>query len=185
MSKWHSNFNPEHLYFVTTKAIDYVHAFQRDVVQRLLLDTLDCMRAQKRMRLFSFVIMPNHIHVVAQCSAQDPVSDVLRDYKRQTADRLIRQLKAERNHKALDFFAAKVERPTKQQYKIWEDDYNAKDVVSAEFLQQKMAYIHNNPCQSHWNLSATPEDYLWSSARFYLTDEPCIIPIDDARKMLG
>jgi REP element-mobilizing transposase RayT len=185
MSKWRPDFNPEHLYFVTTKAIDYARAFQRDVVQRLLLDTLDCMRAQKRIKLFSFVIMPNHIHVVVQCSAQDPLSDVLRDYKRQTADRLIRQLKAERNQKALDFFASKVERPAKQHYKIWEDDYNAKDVVSVEFLQQKIEYIHNNPCQPHWNLSATPEEYIWSSARFYLTDEPCIIPIDDARKMLG
>jgi hypothetical protein len=48
-----------------------------------------------------------------------------------------------------------------------------------------MNYIHNNPCQPHWNLSETAEGYLWSSARFYLTSEPCIIPIDDVREYLA
>jgi hypothetical protein len=70
------------------------------------------------------------------------------------------------------------------QYKIWEDDYNAKDIFSSDFLQQKMDYIHQNPCQPHWILSQSPEDYIWSSARFYFTEEPCIIPIDDVREIL-
>jgi len=34
-------------------------------------------------------------------------------------------------------------------------------------------------------LSENPEDYLWSSARFYYTEEPCIIPIDDVRNILA
>ncbi len=184
MSDWRPNFSPDHLYFVTTKTIAYAHLFQRDIVKRLLLDTLDCFRARKRLKLYCFVIMPNHFHVTGQFSADDPLADVVRDYKKQTADRLIRQLKAEGNQKALDWLAAQVERPDKQQYKVWEDGYNAKDVITAEFLRQKMEYIHNNPCQPHWRLSETPEGYLWSSARFYLTPEPCIIPIDDGRDLL-
>jgi len=99
MSNWRPDFQPEHLYFVTTKAVDYAHLFQRDVVKRLLVDAFDCFRARKRLKLF--------------------------------------------------------------------------------------CYIHNNPCQPHWGLSATPAEYIWSSARFYLTDEPCIIPIDDARRLLN
>jgi putative transposase len=184
MSNWRPNFQPEHLYFVTTKAVDYAHLFQRDVMRRLLLDTFDCFRSQKRMLLFCFVIMPNHFHCITQFSADDPLADVLRDFKRQTADRLIRHLKAEGNQKALDWLAARVERPDKQSHKVWEDGYNAKDIVSEDFLLQKMAYVHNNPCQPHWTLSAAPESYLWSSARFYLTDAPCIIPIDDVRNLL-
>jgi REP element-mobilizing transposase RayT len=184
MSNWRPNFQPEHLYFITTKAVDYAHLFQRDVLKRLVLDIFDCLRTQKRLKLFSFVIMPNHFHCIAQFSADDPLEDVLRDLKRHSADRLIRHLKAENNQKALSWLATKVERPEKQHYKVWEDGYNAKDVVTEVFLLQKMEYIHNNPCQPHWALSATPVDYIWSSARFYLTDEPCIIPIDDVRKLL-
>ena len=102
MSNWLPNFRPENLYFVTTKVVDYAHLFQSDVVKRLLIDTLDYFRLQKRMRLVCFVIMPNHIHWIARFSAANPLSSVLRDFKRQTADRLIRQLKIERKQTVLD-----------------------------------------------------------------------------------
>jgi len=110
MSKWRPDFRPEHLYFVTTKAVNYAHLFHRDVMKRLVVDTFDCFRTQARWKLFCFVIMPNHFHCIAQFSAGDPLSDVTRDIKKHVADRLIRHLKAERNQEALDRLAAKVER---------------------------------------------------------------------------
>ncbi len=183
MTSWRPDFQPEHLYFITTKAVDYAHLFRRDVVKRLLLDTFDCFRQQKRMKFFCFVIMPNHFHCIAQFSAECTMADAIRDFKRHTADRFIRQLKAENNKTTLDWLASKVSRPDKQLLKVWEDDYVAKDVVTENFLWQKMEYIHSNPCQSHWQLSERPEDYLWSSARFYHTDQPCMVPIDDVRKI--
>jgi len=184
MSSWKPNFDPDHLYFVTTKAVNYLHVFQRDVIKRLIIDILDCFRLRKRMKLYCFVIMPNHIHFIAQFVKDDALADVMRDFKKQTSDRILRQLKAEKNVDMLKILAGKVERPEKQTHKVWEDDYNAKDVFSTDFLEQKMNYIHYNPCQEHWKLSATPEDYLWSSARFYGTEEACIIPIDDVRNFL-
>jgi hypothetical protein len=84
----------------------------------------------------------------------------------------------------LDFVASAVKRPGKQRHKVWEDGYDAKDVFSPEFLRQKMTYIHNNPCQSHWRLAERPEEYVWSSARFYLLEEPAIIPLDNASHLL-
>ncbi len=184
MSSWRPDFNPDHLYFVTTTAIQHAHVFRRDVIKRLLLDTLDCMRRQGRWKLFSFVIMPNHVHLIVQCTATDSVADVVRDYKHITADRLVRHLEAEEHASALAFLASAVSRPTHQRHKVWEDGYNAKDVFSPEVLRQKMTYIHHNPCQSHWNLSPSPEAYPWSSARFYASDARCIIPVDDARDLL-
>jgi putative transposase len=38
---------------------------------------------------------------------------------------------------------------------------------SREKLEQKLNYIHNNPLNARWNLAKRPEDYYWSSARFY------------------
>jgi len=182
---WKPNFDPDHFYFVTTKAVNYLHIFQRDVIKRIIVDTFDCFRLRKRLKLYCFVIMPNHIHFIGQFTQNDPLSDFMRDFKRQASDRILRQLKAERNAEAIRLLANKVEHPEKQNHKVWEDDYNAKDVFSSEFLEQKMNYIHNNPCQEHWKLSENPEEYLWSSARFYFTEESCIIPIDDIRDILA
>ena len=184
MSSWRPSFQPDHLYFVTTKAVDYVHVFRRNTAKRLLVDTLDCYRLRGRLRLYCFVIMPNHIHLIAQFSADDPLASVMRDLKQHSADRLIRHLKAEGDQGTLDWLPSKARRLERQTHKIWEDGYNAKDVVTEGFLFQKMDYIHNNPCQPHWQISETPADYAWSSARFYLTDQPCIIPMDDVRKLM-
>jgi putative transposase len=184
MSSWKPNFDPDHFYFVTTKAVDYLHVFQRDTIKRIILDSYDTFRLRKRMKLYCFVIMPNHTHFIGQFLKDDPLAAVMRDFKKHTSDRILRQFKAERNTETLELLAEKVQHPEKQNYKVWEDDYNAKEIFSAEFLEQKMNYIHQNPCQEHWMLSASPEEYIWSSARFYFTEEPCIIPIDDVRDVL-
>ena len=184
MTDWRSNFDPNHLYFVTASAVQHRHLFKFDVVKRLIVDSLDCMRLRGRFQLYVFVIMPNHIHIIIQCCAEDHIANVIRDFKKHTADRLIRHYRVEDNRSVLDFLALSVKRQGKQRYKVWEDGYNAKDIFSPEFLRQKMTYIHNNPCQPYWNLVEHPEGYVWSSARFYLLGEPAIIPLDNANYIL-
>ena len=184
MTTWRPDFDPDHLYFVTTSAVQHRHLFRRDVMRRMVVDSLDCMRLRERLELYAFVIMPNHLHLIGQCRAVDPVADVVRDLKKHVADRLIRHYQVEGNQSVLDFLASAITRADKQRYKVWEDGYEAKDVYSPGFLRQKMNYIHNNPCQPHWNLVEHPEDYVWSSARFYLLEEPAIIPLDNAKLLL-
>lgn len=55
------NFNPDYLYFVTTTAAKHIHIFKRESLTRIILDSLHFLRTSKRMELFVFVIMPNHI----------------------------------------------------------------------------------------------------------------------------
>ena len=133
--------------------------------------------------LFVFAIMPNHIHLIAQFSEEYSLSDMMRDFKKFTARQIYRQFNAEGNNKVLDMLQ-KEGKKVKQEYKVWEDGYDGRDVFSVEFLQQKMDYIHHNPCQPHWKLVETPEEYLWSTAGFYLDGKPCVIPIDDVREFL-
>jgi len=185
MTNWRPDFNPDHLYFVTTNAVQHRHLFRSDVIRRLIIDSLDCMRLRKRLKLYTFVVMPNHLHAIIQCRAEDPLADVMRDLKKHIADRIVRHYQVKGNQSVLDFLASVVTRPDKQRYQVWEDGYDARDIFSPEFLQQKMTYVHNNPCQPHWNLVKRPEDYAWSSARFYLLEEPTLIPLDNANLLLA
>lgn len=184
MTTWRPDFDPEHLYFVTTTAVDHAHLFRRDVIKRLIVDCLDCLRIRQRIKLYTFVAMPNHIHFIAQFPVDDPLKDVVRDFKKHTSDRIVRHYVIEGDEKALAFLAAAVTRPRKQKHKVWKDGYMAKDVFSPDFLRQKMEYIHNNPCQPHWQLAESPEEYPWSGARFYILKEPAIIPLDNAEVLL-
>lgn len=177
------NFNPDYLYFITTSAVKHIHLFRRDVIKRIIVDSFHHLRATGKMKLFVFVIMPNHIHIIALFSKAHPLSDVMRDFKKFTARQIYRQFQAEGKTKVLDVLKKEGER-VKQEYKVWEDGYDARDVFSMEFLQQKTDYIHNNPCQPQWKLVEAPEEYLWSTAGFYFAEKPCIIPIDDVREFL-
>ncbi len=183
MANWRPDFDPAHLYFVTTTAVQSAYIFRRDVVKRILVDGLYYLYVVGRTEVYAFVIMPNHVHVIIRCGEEDPLKDVVRDFKANMARLIVRQYQVERNQQVLDFLRSAVIRPEKQRFKVWEDGYVAKDVFSPDFLLQKMEYIHNNPLQPRWRLAEHAEDYVWSSARFYLLNEPALIPLSDAREL--
>jgi putative transposase len=127
--------------------------------------------------------MPNHNHLIGKFSEKYPLSDTMRDFKKFTARQIFNQFRVEENTKTLAYLQ-KAGWAVKQEYKVWEDGYDARDVFSIKFLQQKMDYIHHNPCQPHWKLAENPEDYRWSTAGFYLANKPCVISIDDVREYI-
>ncbi|MEK7325150.1 MAG: transposase [Chloroflexota bacterium] len=185
MSVWRINFDPGHLYFITTRAIQRAHIFQRDVIKQILVDSFDYMQKNHWLELYAFVIMPNHIRFIARFLDGHPVSDVVRDFKKHTSKSVVAHYELESNEKALRFLHQAVKRSEKQKYAVWEDEFQAKDVFSPQFMKQKMEYIHNNPLQPHWRLAEKPEDYAWSSARYYLLGEPAMVPLHDARLLLS
>ena len=67
MANWRPDFDPSHLYFVTTTAIHRAHIFQRDVTKRILVDGLYYLYILRRTELYAFVIMPNHIRLIIRC----------------------------------------------------------------------------------------------------------------------
>ena len=42
-------------------------------------------------------------------------------------------------------------------------------ITSNKFIDQKLEYIHANPCRGIWNLVNEEYEYKHSSAKFYLT----------------
>jgi REP element-mobilizing transposase RayT len=173
------DFDPANAYFITTTAVQRAHLFQRDAIKHIIADSLAYMKANHWLHLHAFVLMPNHVHLVVRFLGDHTLSNVMRDFKSYTAHYIIRQLEADGNDKALSFLEQAASRVSRQKYKVWEEGYDARDVFSPDFLRQKAEYIHNNPCQPHWGLAEHPEDYPWSSARFYLLGKPAIIPVDD------
>jgi putative transposase len=56
-----------------------------------------------------------------------------------------------------------------REYQFWERNPLGIDLWTPDVFMQKLDYIHNNPLQDKWRLSACPEDYKYSSASFYET----------------
>ena len=52
-------------------------------------------------------------------------------------------------------------------YQFWERNSLGIDLWSRPVFIQKLNYMHNNPIQPHWKLCQYPEEYKYSSSRFY------------------
>ena len=56
-------------------------------------------------------------------------------------------------------------------FQVWKRNSMSIDLIHDWFFKQKFEYLHNNPCQPHWQLATLFEDYKYSSASFYDTGE--------------
>ena len=96
----------------------------------------------ERYRLLSWVIMPNHIHVLVQI-AQVPLAQILQSWKR--------------------FIAREANKLLQREGSFWEREYWDTYMRDAEQLIRARRYIDQNPVKAHLVRDAT--DWPWSSAR--------------------
>src|SRR6478672_13821045 len=78
-------------YFITLTVIDWVDVFARKEYKEILIDNLRFCIENKGLRVYEFVIMSNHLHAIVS-SDKLPLSDIIRDFKKFTAKRIIEQI---------------------------------------------------------------------------------------------
>ena len=114
----------------------------------------------KRIVLYGFVIMNNHIHLIWQIQSGHQPKDVHLSFMKYTAQMIIKDLR--NNHtKVLEQFLVKA---SDRKYQIWERNPLSVALWNQEVFKQKLDYIHNNPVSA--GLCNFPVDY-YSSASFY------------------
>ena len=101
------------------------------------------------MLLFSFVIMPSHLHMILK-PENDMIGNTVWQFGSFTAHAIFEQLREDRKQDLIEFFHQQ-KRDIRHQHSIWQD-IQAKNVYSSEFLFQKMEYIHSNPVSKNWRL---------------------------------
>jgi hypothetical protein len=50
-------------------------------------------------------------------------------------------------------------------------------------MNQKLDYMHGNPCASKWNLALSSAEYLHSSARFYICGEQGVYIVTNVNEL--
>src|SRR6185436_18794057 len=97
-----------------------------------------------RYRLSSWVVMPNHAHLLLTRFDDDTLADIMQSIKSITS------------HKA--------NRLLKRSGGFWMPDYFDRYIRNAKHYQKTIEYIENNPVKAR--LCVRPEDYRFSSAWF-------------------
>lgn len=126
---------------------------------------------QKRQAdIVAFVIMPNHIHVIILVHDACSINKIIAEGKRFMAYSIVKRLNEHRRDDILDFLHGSVSEKRKnkgQRFRVFEDSFDAKIIISYNFLMQKLNYIHLNPVRGKWRLANDYTLYTHSSASFY------------------
>lgn len=159
------------IYFLTFTVVDWLNVFTRRSYKDTIVDSLNYCIAQKGLIVYNWCLMSNHLHLIASAKEDAKLSDIIRDFKKFTAKKIIEQIQQEgesRKEWLLKHFeyAGKYDKRIKQ-YKFWREDNHALYLHPTEtkIIDQKVDYIHNNPVVE--GIVESPEEYLYSSAIDY------------------
>ena len=181
MPKYKSYHIPGHLYFVTAAIVGRKKILSDPAIAGIVLETLDFLRKEGRMRLFSYVIMPEHLHLIVlpleYNGKKQTISDLMRDFKKFTSKRIIEKLKEQKRESLLNFFFKSAKAYKRQMYKVWQDSFFDENVFTQDFLNQKIQYIHYNPVRK--GMVDEPEDYSLSSARNFVFEGEGVLELDE------
>lgn len=82
----------------------------------------------------------------------------------------------------LSEFVNYTDRQRGKRHEVFEPSFDWKECYSDDFIDQKMNYIHMNPCVCNPPLAKNPTDYLHSSANFYLGGEKIVYEVEHVMK---
>jgi REP element-mobilizing transposase RayT len=68
------------LYYLTIQVINWIDVFTRQVYRDIVIDSLWFCQLDKGLQIFAYVIMSNHVHLIAN-RGNGELSNTLRDFK--------------------------------------------------------------------------------------------------------
>ena len=147
-------------YFTATN-LEWKKLLQPDKYKDIVISSMKFLVKDKRVKIFSFVIMDNHLHLIWQMLPDNDPEAVQRDFLKYTAQRIKKDL--EKNYPSV-LAQFKVDAKDRE-YQFWERNALSVELRNHPAFLQKLDYIYWNPVKA--GLCKLPEEYKYSSALFY------------------
>jgi len=74
--------------------VDWVDVFTRKLYRDIVIDSLNYCIREKQLCVYGYVVMTNHVHLIAQ-SKSGKLSDTIRDLKKFTARKILEAIAKE------------------------------------------------------------------------------------------
>ncbi|HPG72948.1 MAG TPA: transposase [Bacteroidales bacterium] len=168
--------NTNDAYFITFTVINWIDVFTRPKYKDFIVENLEFCRANKNLEIYSFVIMSNHIHLIAR-SKIEPLGDVIRDFKTYTSKELFKMIsknsgESRREWLIMAFKNAALTNSLNKNHQFWQNDNQPILIKNQKTFLIKQNYIHQNPVRAGY--VANDYEYLYSSASIHcpLTIDP-------------
>jgi putative transposase len=150
-------------YFLTATTVNWLPLFSNPDITAILIESLQFLITSQRITLYAYVIMENHLHLIAQ--AEDLSTEIAR-FKSYTARKSIDYYLDNQHQFILDQLSHNKLRHKKDRtYQFWQEGSHPQRIEAEAVFAQKLAYIHNNPVRRGY--VDLPEHWRYSSARDY------------------
>ena len=151
------------IYFWTATIHKWYTLLEDDKMKNIIIDYLKILSDEKKITMYGFVIMPNHLHYLWQQNILNGKELPKGSFMKYTAHKFRKHLEEENK-----LHLYKVDSGNKE-HEIWQRDSLGVGIYSREVAKQKLDYIHGNPVRGKWSLSKDNISYYYSSAKFYET----------------
>jgi putative transposase len=151
----------------------------------LFVQCLEDMRRRFELRVYGYVVMPEHVHLLLSEPIRGKLADALHYLKLSFAKR-VRGMRFEGPQVSAQTTGANLgHNPYPQQDSdcdrsssgsFWEKRYHDRNVRDYDEFIVKLRYLHRNPVKR--GLVCAPEEWKWSSYRHYALREIGVVEIE-------
>ncbi len=160
-------------HFITFSVYHRRALLSSPAAKQIVISQLGKLVASGKIKVAGFVIMPDHVHAVLWSEDDSNLPAVLRVWK-STSAHWLRKHYENANPEVIKHL--KTKRSGREVVCFWQRRYYDHNPRSHDKIREKIDYMHYSPVKK--GLCERPEDYLWSSARWYLLGKNVGVKID-------
>lgn len=149
--------------FMTCTILNWSPLFADKEIAQIIIDSLSFLQKEKHLALFGYIIMENHLHLIA---SGETLAKEISNFKSFTARKIIDCLKEKKSRSILNqlkYF--KLNHKKDRTYQFWQEGSHPELIQNEKMMKQKLEYIHYNPVQRGY--VDDPAHWRYSSARNY------------------
>jgi len=165
---------PGHIHYLTFSCYHHLWLFKSPSLYRAFLHNLDHVRTAEKCKLYGYMVMPNHVHLLIYPPEEISISSLLWTIKRPFGLLALDYLKQRQPEL---YTKLRVVKGGRIIHRFWQagGGYD-RNIFRDDSFRQKLDYMHQNPVRKQ--LVKSPEAWTWSSAGFYLTRKAGVIKVD-------
>lgn len=152
--------------FFTSTCLNWQPLLADDRHKQIIMDSLKFLVEDQRIFLYAFVVMRNHIHLLWRKQDAWRDKNIQQMFLKYTAQQLKFSLQDSGRLEELERYKST---QRDRAYHFWERRAHKATMYTRKVAWQKVNYIHYNPVKA--GLCGLPEEYKYSSAKYYLLNE--------------